>query len=140
LKRVLHVKNLIILGQTIILVFVLLFQVTKLKPAAAPVATPAPAAAAAPAAAEAMESEPSPAAEKSESKLEESKPEAASAETAPAETKASTETAAAPAASVLASQPVVGEEFEKLVREIMDMMGHGRDEVRIHDASSEAMN
>ncbi len=31
--------------------------------------------------------------------------------------------------SVLESAPVMGENFEKTVKEIMDMMGHGRDEV-----------
>ena len=57
------------------------------------------------------------------------KPEAAPADSKP-ET-ASTETTGAPvsAPSVLESAPVMGENFEKTVREIMEMMGHGRDEV-----------
>ena len=90
------------------------------------------------AAAEPMESEDASAAaskpeEKSETKSEEPKP-ASEAE------KSTSETASAPAASAAASlesQMVVGEEFEKTVRGIMDMLGNSRDEViqqwRHHD-------
>ena len=90
------------------------------------------------AAAEPMESEDASAAsskpeEMSETKSEEPKP-ASEAE------KSTSETASAPAASAAAaleSQMVVGEEFEKTVRGIMDMLGNSRDEViqqwRHHD-------
>ncbi len=84
------------------------------------------------AAAEPMESEDSAAAaskseEKPETKSEEAKP------TSEGE-KSTSETASAPApaasaAASLESQMVVGEEFEKTVRGIMDMLGNSRDEV-----------
>jgi UV excision repair protein RAD23 len=100
-------------------------MVTKVKPAAAaaPTPTPAPTAAAAAAAPaeEKMETE------ESAKKVEAEKPESksAEAETKPAESQAEASTPSA----ALDSLSVVGEEFEKSVRNIMDAMGRDRDEV-----------
>ena len=60
----------------------------------------------------------------------ETKPDAGDAAESKPEAVA-TEPVAAPASgrSALESVPVMGENFERTVREIMDMMGHGRDEV-----------
>lgn len=104
-------------------------MVTKVKPAAAP--TPAP-----PAAAASTEAEkPDPAAESKEQPVEKSEP------AKPADTSAaaaveptddhpmSTDEASTASSAIVESQSVIGEDFEKMVQSIMDMMGHGRDEV-----------
>jgi hypothetical protein len=65
--------------------------------------------------------------EKSETKSEEPKP-ASEAEKSTSETASAPAPAASGVAS-LESQMVVGEEFEKTVRGIMDMLGNSREEV-----------